>query len=64
MASQAPTSRARELPAGDEEASSELKLGEFQSVPSLSISEARLLINVVMEKRREKKTVRDVADTV
>ncbi|KAI9846300.1 MAG: RNA polymerase B [Thelocarpon superellum] len=59
----APTSRARELPQGDEEATSELRLGEFAGVPSLSLSEARLLINVVMDKRKEKTGGREVQDT-
>ena len=63
MAAQAPTSRTRELPQGDEEATSELRLGEFQGVPSLSLSEARLLINVVMDKRKEKTGQREVQDT-
>ena len=46
-------SRTRELPGGDEEATTDLKLGEFQGVPSLSLSEARLLINAVKQKRGE-----------
>jgi DNA-directed RNA polymerase II subunit RPB4 len=49
-----PTARAREQPGGDEEAGAELNLGEFQHVPSLSLSEARLLITVVMDKRKER----------
>lgn len=44
--------RAREKPTGDEEAASTLKLGEFQDVPCLTLSEARLLINVVIEHRK------------
>ncbi|MCJ1370288.1 RNA polymerase B [Loxospora ochrophaea] len=52
MSALAPTSRKREKPSGDEEATSELKLGEFQNVPSLTLSEARVLINAVMEHRR------------
>ncbi|KAI9869071.1 MAG: RNA polymerase B [Trichoglossum hirsutum] len=51
MAAQ-PTSRAREQPQGDEEASTELKLGEFQNVPTLTLSEARLLINAVLDHRK------------
>jgi DNA-directed RNA polymerase II subunit RPB4 len=47
-----PTSRAREQPQGDEEASTELKLGEFQNVPTLTLSEARLLINAVLDHRK------------
>ncbi|KAI9824210.1 MAG: RNA polymerase B [Thelocarpon impressellum] len=54
MSHHAPTSRTREPAQGDEEAGADLKLGEFHGVPSLSLSEARLLINVVMDKRREK----------
>jgi len=46
--------RVREKPAGDEEATSVLVLGEFDGVPSLSLSEARLLINVITESRRAK----------
>ncbi len=61
MASHAPTSRPRDKAAGDEEASSQLVLGEFDGVPSLSLSEARLLINAVMEHRR--KTARKVEET-
>lgn len=54
MANSAPTSRVREQPLGDEEATTRLKLGEFHQVPSLTLSEARLVINVVMESRRQK----------
>ncbi|MCJ1249188.1 RNA polymerase B [Trapelia coarctata] len=57
MANQAPTSRARELPGGNEEAATDLKLGEFQHVPSLTMSEARLLINAVIENRKKARTV-------
>lgn len=53
MSALAPTARTREAPGGDEEAGSELKLGEFQHIQTLSLSEARLLINVVMDKRKQ-----------
>ena len=53
MATPAPTSRSREAPQGDEEASSELKLGEFQDVDTLTHSEAALVINTLMQKRRD-----------
>ncbi|KAI9759171.1 MAG: RNA polymerase B [Chaenotheca gracillima] len=56
------TSRTREKPQGDEEASTELRLGEFQNVHALTLSEARLVINVVMENRRQKQQ-RDLQDT-
>lgn len=55
MATSAPQSRAREQPLGEEEAGAELKLGDFQNVPALTLSEARLVINVVMDSRRQKK---------
>lgn len=51
------TSRQREKPTGDEEASAELKLGEFQNVPTLTLSEARLLINAVMDHRKQQRKV-------
>ena len=53
------TSRTREKPAGDEEVSSQLKLGEFQDVPTLTLSEARLLINVVMSHRKQAAPVKE-----
>lgn len=53
----APESRTRERATGDEEATAELKLGEFQNVPTLTLSEARLLINAVMEHRRASRKV-------
>ncbi|KAI4274462.1 MAG: hypothetical protein LQ337_003918 [Flavoplaca oasis] len=54
-----PTSRTREKPSGDEEATTELKLGEFQGVPTLSLSEARLLINAVLDNRRKLRKVNE-----
>jgi DNA-directed RNA polymerase II subunit RPB4 len=48
----AATSRSREAPQGDEEASSELRLGEFQNVDTLTHSEAALVINALVAKRR------------
>ncbi|KAL8992537.1 MAG: hypothetical protein Q9169_007024 [Polycauliona sp. 2 TL-2023] len=53
------TSRTREKPSGDEEATAELKLGEFEGVPSLSLSEARLLINAVLDHRRKQRKVHE-----
>ena len=44
--------RGREGPSGDEEATTRLKLGEFEGVPTLSLSEAKVLIDAVKEKRR------------
>ncbi|KAL8873023.1 MAG: hypothetical protein Q9174_001442 [Haloplaca sp. 1 TL-2023] len=48
----APTARTREKPSGDEEATADLKLGEFQHVPTLTLSEARVLINAVIDHRK------------
>ena len=49
------SSRPKRPPTGDEEAAAVLKLGEFQNVPSLSLSEARTIISAVVHKRRETK---------
>lgn len=60
MAQPAATSRSREPPQGDEEASAELKLGEFQDVDALTHSEAALVINALVTKRRmDKKNVNE-----
>ncbi|KAL8697801.1 MAG: hypothetical protein Q9201_006918 [Fulgogasparrea decipioides] len=60
MSNHAPTARTREKPSGDEEATADLKLGEFQNVPTLTLSEARLLINAVIDHR---KSLRKVDET-
>jgi len=52
MTTPAPTSRSREAPQGDEEAGVELRLGEFQDVDALTHSEAALVINALVAKRR------------
>ncbi|KAI9876240.1 MAG: RNA polymerase B [Pleopsidium flavum] len=57
MSAMAPTSRTREQPQGDEEATADLRLGEFQNVPTLTLSEARLLINAVMDHRKQQRKV-------
>ncbi|KAF8851089.1 hypothetical protein BDZ45DRAFT_601978 [Acephala macrosclerotiorum] len=60
MATPAPTSRSREAPQGDEEAAAELKLGEFQDVDALTHSEAALVINALVAKRRmDKKNINE-----
>ncbi len=60
MATPAPTSRSREAPQGDEEAAAELKLGEFQDVDALTHSEAALVINALVQKRKmDKKVVKE-----
>ena len=48
----AATSRSKPPPPGDEEATSTLKLGEFQEVDTLTLSEASLVINALVAKRR------------
>jgi DNA-directed RNA polymerase II subunit RPB4 len=50
--SYAATSRSREAPQGDEEAAAELRLGEFQDVDALTFSEAALVINALVAKRK------------
>jgi DNA-directed RNA polymerase II subunit RPB4 len=52
MSAYAPTSRKREPTQGDEDAGAELKLGEFQDVDALTISEAALVIGALTTKRR------------
>ena len=51
--------RIREKPGGDEEAAAELRLGEFQDVHTLTISEARLLINAVIDHRKKTRQVNE-----
>lgn len=46
------TSRAKATPAGNEEASTVISLGEFQEVDTLTLSEAALVINALVSKRR------------
>ncbi|KAI2616413.1 HRDC-like protein [Hypomontagnella submonticulosa] len=52
MSHHPPTSRARAQPAGNEEATNVLNLGEFQDVDTLTLSEAALVINALVAKRR------------
>lgn len=60
MAQHRPTSRPRPPPPGEEEAGADLKLGEFENVQTLSLSEAALVINALVAKRRnERKNVND-----
>ena len=46
------TSRPKPPQAGNEEASTTLNLGEFQDVETLTLSEAALVINALVAKRR------------
>jgi DNA-directed RNA polymerase II subunit RPB4 len=46
------TSRSKPKPPGNEEAAAELNLGEFQDVDTLTLSEAALVINALVAKRR------------
>jgi DNA-directed RNA polymerase II subunit RPB4 len=52
MATPQAAGRRRDPPQGDEEAAAELKLGEFQDVDALTHSEAALVINALVAKRR------------
>ncbi|KAJ6783909.1 hypothetical protein PWT90_03776 [Aphanocladium album] len=45
-------SRPKPVPAGNEEASATLNLGEFQNVDTLTLSEASLVLNALVAKRR------------
>ena len=49
----ASTSRPKPEPPGDEEATTVLKLGEFQNVDTLTMSEAALVLNALNTKRRQ-----------
>ena len=46
------TSRPKPTAPGNEEAGSTLQLGEFQDVDTLTLSEASLVINALVSKRR------------
>ncbi|KAI3400294.1 hypothetical protein diail_3675 [Diaporthe ilicicola] len=46
------TSRPKPLPPGDEDVSHDVILGEFQDVDTLTLSEASLVINALVAKRR------------
>jgi hypothetical protein len=48
----APTSRPKPAPPGLEKADHELNLGEFQDVDTLTLSEASLVINALVAKRK------------
>jgi DNA-directed RNA polymerase II subunit RPB4 len=49
----APTARAKETVLGEDEAGKELKLGEFNDAVGLTLSEARTLMTVIFDHRRE-----------
>ncbi|PWW76848.1 hypothetical protein C7212DRAFT_279138 [Tuber magnatum] len=53
MTTHTPLTRAKEQIHGDEEAGSELKLGEFQNVSSLTLSETKEVLTAVFNHRRE-----------
>ncbi|KFY83853.1 hypothetical protein V500_09849 [Pseudogymnoascus sp. VKM F-4518 (FW-2643)] len=57
------TMRKRAPPQGDEEAGAELKLGEFQDVDALTHSEAALVINALIAKRKMDKDPRRANDS-
>ncbi|KAH7060814.1 hypothetical protein B0J12DRAFT_565594 [Macrophomina phaseolina] len=49
---------------GDEEAGVELKLGEFQNVTTLTLSEARLIIDAIVEHRKKHKIPLNETETL
>ncbi|KAK1757581.1 HRDC-like protein [Echria macrotheca] len=51
--SHAPTARSKAVAPGDEEAGAVLRLGEFEDVDTLTLSEASLVLNALMAKRRK-----------
>jgi DNA-directed RNA polymerase II subunit RPB4 len=53
MSNFAPVSRPKPPKAGEEEASATLKLGEFEGVDTLTLSEANLVINALIAKRNK-----------
>jgi DNA-directed RNA polymerase II subunit RPB4 len=53
MSQFARTSRPKPPPTGEEEAGTVLKLGEFQNVDTLTLSEANLVINALIAKRNK-----------
>ncbi|RPA77944.1 hypothetical protein BJ508DRAFT_416773 [Ascobolus immersus RN42] len=59
----APTARAKESAHIDEEAGSTLRLGEFQNVPSLTLSETRELIKAVLQHRVDNNQYQGVGET-
>ncbi|KFY10529.1 hypothetical protein V492_04971 [Pseudogymnoascus sp. VKM F-4246] len=59
----AQTMRKRAPPQGDEEAGADLKLGEFQDVDALTHSEAALVINALVAKRKMDKDSKRVNDS-
>ncbi|KAI1079447.1 RNA polymerase Rpb4 [Whalleya microplaca] len=52
MSHHPPASRQKAQPAGNEEATTVINLGEFQDVDTLTLSEAALVINALVAKRR------------
>ncbi|KAK8222939.1 RNA polymerase Rpb4 family protein [Phyllosticta paracitricarpa] len=50
--------------AGDEEAGQDLKLGEFQNVTTLTLSEARLIIDAIVEHRKKHKIALNETETL
>lgn len=60
----APTARSKPPPPGEEEAGAVLKLGEFEDVDTLTLSEASLVINALMTKRRKDRKDRNETDVL
>ncbi|RYP27715.1 hypothetical protein DL767_007552 [Monosporascus sp. MG133] len=59
MSQHAPTSRPKPRPAGNEEAGETINLGEFQDVETLTLSEAALVINALVTKRRNERKMNE-----
>ncbi|RYP76335.1 hypothetical protein DL771_001774 [Monosporascus sp. 5C6A] len=59
MSQHAATSRPKPRPAGNEEAGDTINLGEFQDVETLTLSEAALVINALVTKRRNERKMNE-----
>lgn len=59
MSQHAPTSRPKPPAPIEEEASTTLRLGEFENVDTLTLSEASLVIDALMAKRKKDRKERN-----
>lgn len=60
----APTSRSKPPPPGEEEVGAVLKLGEFEDVDTLTLSEANLVLNALLAKRRKDRKDRNETEVL
>lgn len=60
----APTARSKPPPPGEEEAGAVLRLGEFEDVETLTLSEAALVINALITKRKKDRKDRNETEVL